>query len=199
VNLDLLAKHLNLSRTAITNSVKLLKRSEIIDAVDDEPAHLTSIRFNFQYRNLDQIMSSFRNERKAAFVESLARLFGPDATNRMVGIETEEVLQFMACSANSLLKGLLVLKNDGIIDFAQSDHTLRISLKEPRHENLDIDTKLLYKYRDVLLRKVGFVDDFARSRSCRNRFLRYYFGDTDIPRQCGKCDVCAEKHPAGFF
>jgi ATP-dependent DNA helicase RecQ len=198
VNLEMLSKHSGLPRGAVQQSIKLLEKAGIV-STDEEVSHLTSVRFQFYFRNLDQVLESFNNERKSAFVETLFRNFGREACDRFVAMDTHDVLRFMDMSANSLLKGLLVLKNDGLIDFHQSDHSLRVALTDPRYEKLEIEKGLLYNYRDVLLRKVGFVDDFAHSRSCRNRFLRFYFGDENIPKQCGHCDVCAEKHPADFF
>lgn len=198
VDTGLLAKHTGISRSGIMSSIRMLQRNGILEADEDE-SQLTGVVFLSSQRDMYDEMAKFSNQKKQAFLDALVRLFGPVAFETLVNRETSELTRALDVSRNALLKGLLVLKNDGYLDFKQSDFALRILLNDGRQEKPALNPAELHAYRDVLLRKLGFVDDFAHSRSCRSRFLRFYFGDENIPKRCGHCDVCLDQHPAGYF
>jgi ATP-dependent DNA helicase RecQ len=46
------------------------------------------------------------------------------------------------------------------------------------------------EYRKTAHRKMHDMIDFCTTRECRRKFLLEYFGEADVPKRCGACDIC---------
>ena len=133
------------------------------------------------------------NPEKAEFVDKLERTLNSHAFNDMIEVEEESLLSALDINRNGLIKALNVLmQNDHILVFTVIDSRDLIRVLEPRSARLPVNKESVEKHRDVMLAKLEKMNFFINSDTCREVFLRNYFGDSGN-KACGHCDNCLKK------
>lgn len=128
--------------------------------------------------------------KKSDFLDRLVRLFGPSSFHEMKFLNEEMVLDKLKVEPNQLRKGLTVLSEyDQLLTFKMRGMATMIRVCEHRMQKLHIDQKRAYHYKEVLLKKLHYMNRYALTSHCREIFLRTYFGETNC-EPCGKCDNC---------
>ena len=96
-------------------------------------------------------------------------------------------------TAHKLQKALDVFsRHDQLMQFRRVGDQPLVRLLESRAQRFRVDQKEAYHYRDVLLKKLEYMHQFAETNGCREKFLRTYFGEIDAD-DCGHCDSCLSK------
>lgn len=137
--------------------------------------------------------SGGKNPAKDLFGDRLARLFGADALGDMHFIELTVVIQKLGINRNALIKGLEVFRRDGHIRYELRDGKPLIQLLEPRQPRVPVSREAVDQYRKLLLSKLEFMEGYALTSQCRSMYLRRYFGEENVPDNCGNCDICLSK------
>ncbi|MEP1139912.1 MAG: RecQ family ATP-dependent DNA helicase [Balneola sp.] len=184
----------------IRSSLRLLEKFGII-AWQQSVKPAFSIQFTLSQPMLQKFKERCNNTDKAEFVDKLERTLDSQAFYDMIEIEEEKLISALDINRNGLIKALNVLM--------QSDHVLIFTVKEERDivrilealsSKLPITKKEVEQHRNVLLSKLDKMNEFVNSETCREIFLRNYFGDINA-QPCGHCDNClkSDKYSSNHF
>lgn len=182
------SKRCGLDRSKTLVSLQLLERLGILE---QNRVHNPQVGIHFSVNRdyLEQFISE-STPSKAAFLDLLIRLYGPEALTDFHYLDEEFVMDKMNVGSRLLRKGLNVLSSyDQLLLYRVQGESFWVQITDPRVKDLHIDSKKAYFYKDVLLSKLDTMERYAETSECRELFLRTYFGETDaLP--CGKCDNC---------
>jgi ATP-dependent DNA helicase RecQ len=180
-----------LKNSAVRSSLQVLERLGVLEQTELYRKK-TGIHFLV---TRDYIRDLIANDTsgKIEFLDSLVRIFGPPSFAGFHDIETEYLTEKLRIHENQLFKALNVFSDhDQILEYRQLGEKPLVRIVDARMPKLYIDRNKAYHYRDVLLKKLHYMDGYARTRRCRDVYLRTYFGEAGV-KPCGKCDNC--KHP----
>ncbi len=173
----------------IRTSLRILEQFGVLAWMPDvKPAFC--IQFTLNRDMLQKFKERCNNPEKAEFVDKLERALNPKAFNDMIETDEESLLSALDINRNGLIKALNVLmQNDHILVFTVIEERDLIRILEPRSARLPIKKEEVEKHRSVLLSKLDKMNSFINSETCREVFLRNYFGDAES-ESCGHCDNC---------
>jgi ATP-dependent DNA helicase RecQ len=139
---------------------------------------------------LQKFKERCNNTDKAEFVDKLERTLHPAAFYDLIDTDEEMLLSALDINRNGLIKALNVLmQNDHVLVFTVKEERDLVRVLEARSSKLPIGKNEVEQHRKVLLEKLKRMNEFVNSETCREVYLRNYFGDTEnIP--CGHCDNC---------
>lgn len=191
VNLDHLVKRSGLPMGKIQNAIHLLQRLDVIQTYE-----LKESRVGIHFIVGQDYLMGFidrADDAKSEFMDTLVRQFAPMSFRGMNYVNESVILEKLGVTANQLKKALRVLsENDQILRFVWQSSDMLIQVTDSRMKKLQINPTEAYSYRDILLKKLGYMVRYARTRVCREVFLRRYFGE-DKCEPCGNCDNCTAK------
>jgi ATP-dependent DNA helicase RecQ len=99
----------------------------------------------------------------------------------------------MDLDRDRLSRGLEYLEERGLLRWQPPGAALRVELEFPRARKLPVDDQSVQRARDRAETRLNYMLRYARSVTCRRRFLLTYFGERS-PEQCGACDMCLDRH-----
>ncbi|MCC5913376.1 MAG: RecQ family ATP-dependent DNA helicase [Balneolaceae bacterium] len=188
VNFEAIGKRSGYTLSTIRPALNVLNRIGIVELTELYHPQ-TGIQFTVDRDHLREVIMK-ADGKKADFLDSLFRIFGPPAFQDHHYIDTPYLLEKLNVNENQLTKALTVFQDhDQLLRFVQVGERPLVRLTDPRMATLHINPKEAYHYKEILLNKLDYMLRYAETESCRELFLRNYFGDktTDI---CGKCDNC---------
>lgn len=92
-----------------------------------------------------------------------------------------------------LERGLAFLQERGLIDWFTGGDRVLIRLNQTRSAHVPYDEAFAAAARKRSETRLADMVRYARSTTCRRRFLLGYYGET-APESCGTCDVCLGRH-----
>jgi ATP-dependent DNA helicase RecQ len=197
VQFENVARRIGITTGKLNNSMNLLQRLGIIELIELwEPR--VGIRF---ISNTDYIRDLIDNTepKKGEFLDNIFRLFGPQSFTDFHFLKVSSLLEKLELNANQLRKALNVFADhDQILQYKWQGETKLVQLKEARMQKLQINHRDAYHYKDVLLKKLEYMERYAVTKECREVFLRHYFGETGC-KPCGHCDNCKSASNDGRF
>ena len=104
----------------------------------------------------------------------------------------------MGLDRDRLQSGLAFLQEHGLLGWHAPGGALRVRLTEARSRQLPVDDLAVGRARRRAEERLGDLLRYARSVTCRRRFLLAYFGEAS-PEHCGACDVCLGRHRPGVI
>lgn len=189
LSLSALQKRSKESAGIIRSSLRLLEQFGVI-ALQQDVKPSFSIQFTLNQSMLQKFKERCNNPDKAEFVDKLERTLHPKAFHDMIEVEEESLLTALDISRNGLIKALNVLmQNDHVVIFTVKEERDLVRVLEARSAKLPIGKNNVEQHRAVLLQKLEKMNEFVNSDTCREVFLRHYFGDTEN-KPCGHCDNC---------
>lgn len=181
------------SASIIRSSLRLLEQFGII-AWQQDVKSAFSIQFTLSQPMLQKFKERCNNPEKAEFVDKLERTLNPQAFYDMIETEEETLLSALDVNRNGLIKALNVLmQNDHVVIFTVKEERDLVRVLESRSAKLPIGKHQVEQHRTVLLEKLTKMNEFVHSETCREVFLRNYFGDTQN-KPCGHCDNCLKNN-----
>jgi ATP-dependent DNA helicase RecQ len=170
-------------------AMRLLDQFDII-AMQEEVKPAISVQFTLSSQALKGFREKCNNDEKAEFVDKLERMFGALAFRDMVQLDEEYVLDKLGLHRNTLVKALNVLmQNDQILVFEMHKQRNLVKVLEARSRKLYLTKKEVESHRNNLFRKLEQMHGYVMTETCREVYLRNYFGDTKA-KPCGHCDNC---------
>jgi ATP-dependent DNA helicase RecQ len=186
-----LKKRGQLSYGKARSSMRILDQFDII-AMQQEVKPAVSVQFTLSSQGLKSFREKCNNEEKAEFVDKLERMFGAVAFRDMVQLDEEYVLKKLNIRRNALVKALNVLmQNDQILVFEMHKERTMVKVLEARSRKLPLTKKTVESHRNNLFRKLEQMHGFILTETCREVYLRNYFGDVQA-KPCGHCDNCLQ-------
>ncbi len=175
--------------------IRLLSQFGII-AYEEQIKPAFSIQFSLSQQMLSKFKERCYNIEKAEFVDKLERTLGSYAFIDMKEIEEEVLVEKMGVNRNGLVKALNVLmQNDHVLIFTTVKSRSLAKVLEARSSQLPLSKDDVEKHRTVLVKKLDAMNQFVNSGTCREVFLKNYFGDSGTT-PCGHCDNCLDKTAA---
>lgn len=192
VNYKKIAKRTGLNVNKVSSSLQVMQRLELLEITE---LYVPKIAVRFVVSH--EILRSFidrSDSKKGEFLDRLYRQFGPTAFHQMHSLNESYLTEKLNVTGHQLKKALEVFsERDQILEYELLGEQPLIRLLEPRMQKFEIDRHEAYHYRDVLLKKLEYMNQYAETNGCREKFLRVYFGETDLS-DCGHCDYCMTKN-----
>lgn len=189
VEIDELQKRGKVSYSKIRSALRLLDKFGII-AMHEEFSPQISLQFTLSSEALKTFKQNSSNAEKAEFVDKLERLFGTPAFREKTELDENYLLDKLKIGRNSLIKALNVLqKNDQVLVYDEHQQRILVKVLEARSKSLPLTKKEVETHRDNLFRKLEQMHGYVLTETCREVYLRNYFGDTSAT-PCGHCDNC---------
>ena len=177
------------------SAMRILDQFDVI-AMHEEVKPAVSVQFTLSQNAMKTFREKCDNDEKAEFTDKLERMFGGLAFREMVQLNEEYVLDKLKIRRNSLIKALNVLmQNDQILVFEMHKERNLVKVLEARSRKLPLTKKQVESHRNNLFRKLEHMHEFILTGTCREVYLRNYFGDTDAA-PCGHCDNCLKSGSA---
>ncbi len=193
LSLESMQSRTGLSPQVIRAGLQIFKRQEVIE-MTYASHHELGVRFLTGVdllRNLDRDRSL--SERKRSFILSLFRIFGPESLDERVYVSGRFVAERTGFKLNRVISGLEILRSEQWLNFHMQGGEPMVRLTSSRETKPVIDSVSVDAYRRLLIKKLGYMKQYAETHDCRSRFLSNYFGETDATA-CGICDNCRKAH-----
>jgi ATP-dependent DNA helicase RecQ len=189
VSLGSLSTRTGFHSNTVRSALRILSRLGVLEMNElSEPT--IGIHFFPGREALVELIESYSNSAKVHFVDQLVRLYLPEATHDYHYLAADMVISKLEITFNGLIKGLEVLKSEGVLDYkSQSDDPL-LRLVEPRSNKLPVSRQDAEHFRDIQLDKLEKMIGYAKTRQCRSYYIRSYFGEENVPNRCEMCDRC---------
>lgn len=189
VDIESVQKRTGLSRPLILGGIKVLDKLKIFELAT-EYSNDIGIQFLFNFETIRTIKTMPGiSEKKADFIETIFRVYGPESLQNMVYINLKYLTERTEFSPNRILSGLEILKKEQFLTYRQADGNPLVRIVTAREAKPTIERKGVEKYRNILLKKLEHIKGYAETADCRSRYLRMYFGEQN-PSACGMCDNC---------
>jgi ATP-dependent DNA helicase RecQ len=183
-------KRSGLSIGEIQSGIKVLERLEILEVIRLSEPQL-GIQFTVHLNILRQYINESKSE-KAEFLDQLYRQYGPESFSTIYYLDLPYLLKKFDINRNSLLKAIRIFaEQDQLLNYQLLEEEPLIKLTEARRSRFPAGKAEVEGYRNILLKKLDRMKTYAETRSCREAFLRMYFGENDT-EPCGQCDLCSE-------
>ncbi|WP_020403333.1 RecQ family ATP-dependent DNA helicase [Gracilimonas tropica] len=189
-----------LSYGKVRSAMRLLDQFDVISMQQDMKASV-ELQFTIGSKSLKSFREDISNAEKAEFIDKLERIFGPSAFYERTQAEVDYVLEKLGIRRNALIKALNVLmQNDQILLFEIHEQRDLVRVLEARSKKLPFTKNEIESHRKNLFRKLERMHGFVLTETCREVYLRNYFGDSNA-EPCGHCDNCLrskKSHSADF-
>ncbi len=193
LDMDQIQKRSGMSRRMVWSAIRVLDQLGVLKLSQiDEPQ--VGIRFLVSGDGLQAMISRMEKSRKREFTDQLYRMMGQEVRYRMIYIDERQMMNRLQISAKMLENGLRVLAEEGILEYSVVRNEPMARLQEPRYQQFTHSEEEILRHRSRLLKKLDYMIGYVRTRGCRSRYIRIYFGETNVPEHCGKCDNC-RKNP----
>jgi ATP-dependent DNA helicase RecQ len=183
-------KRSGLSGGEIQSGVKVLERLEILEVI-----RMSEPQIGIQFTVHQDILRQYINESKAAkaeFLDQLFRQYGPESFSSMYYLDLPYLLKKFNLNRNSLVKAIrIIAEQDQLLNVHLLEEEPLVKLTETRRSRFPANKEAVEGYRNILLKKLDQMKAYAETRSCREAFLRMYFGEADA-EPCGQCDRCSD-------
>ena len=172
------------------NALKILDQNSVV-ALSETFSTKTTVRV---VADKNQIFEySDANNGTGDILRTMLRTYGG-----ILDYDTKVNINLIAKKTNlsekEILKGLLLLRKDGIIEYVAGHRDLELTFLAPREDDRTINTfsKGVQERRRLKVDNLGqMLGYIGNTDSCRHVQLLKYFGEKNA-RPCGICDVCEE-------
>ena len=173
-------------------AIDALLRQEVWRAL---PAHRHRgyVRFETSAEAVRRYADGLENPALARFVDELLRTVHADAFSDWRDIDVRLLERRTGLGRDRLVKGLAFLEERGLLRWQPPGASTLVQFAEPRTARLPVDDVAVRRAKRRAERQLDHTLRYARSVTCRRRFLLAYFGEAS-PERCGRCDVCLGRH-----
>ena len=189
VNLEDVSRRSELSEKRILAGLRILDQLGLVELITDYQPEI-GVHFIIGQDSIADFISRTNNPAKGEFVDHLYRIFGPESLYKHQFLKLDYLTDKLQVSRNKIVKGLTVLQREQILMFEDRHNQPLVIIPEERTSSLPYSAQQLDWYRNILLEKLQMVLGYVHTRECRSKYIRTYFGETNVPRFCGKCDNC---------
>ena len=180
------------SRSKVRMAVELLDRQGAWRRLPNR-RHYGLIRFDESAGRIRRYADQLENQALGRFVRTILRLVHADAFSEWWPFDARRATDRLGLSRDRLDRGLQYLEERGLLRWRPPGDALQVELAFPRAKRLPIEDQGVDRARERAETRLSYMLRYARSVTCRRRFLLTYFGEAS-PRRCGTCDVCLGRH-----
>lgn len=185
-----------LSSSICSSAIRLMEQFGVLVTQNEIPP-MVSLQFTLSSDMLVKFKEKCQSPEKAEFLDTLERMFGYHSYHDMVELELTFVLDKLAISKNAFIKACnILMQSDHVLMFTIFPARDLVKLLSARAVTIPVDINKVEEYRKNLVKKLDLMNGYARTKSCREVYLRTYFGDLDA-EPCGNCDNCTQNSESG--
>lgn len=192
VNLDAVLKVTGFSRSKLRTAVDLVARQGAWRVLPRRDTY-GLIRFRASAHELRRWARQVSNRALAGFVHTLLRIVHADAFSRWWRLNLPAAARRLDLSRERTHRGLEYLEERGLLQWQPPGAALQLAFEQPRTSKLPVDDEAVQQARARAETRLQYMLRYARSATCRRRFLLTYFGEASA-EACGTCDVCLGRH-----
>ncbi len=126
------------------------------------------------------------------FIKAMLRLYGGDLFQHFTIISESRIAKHLQISQEELIKNLMMLKTQGIIDYEPTNSRSKLTFLTPRYDasNLPLNKKRMDDLKMRKLEKQNEVIQYLKSeKMCRMMYILEYFGE-ETGKKCKNCQNC---------
>ena len=157
--------------------------------------HRGYVRFETSAEAVRRYAEGLERPALAQFVDTLLRTVHADAFSAWWDIDLRLLQRRMRLPRERLLRGMAFLEERGLLCWQPPGAAALVQFAEPRTARLLVDDVAVRRAKRRAEKQLDHTLRYARSVTCRRRFLLAYFGEAS-PERCGRCDVCLGRHRA---
>lgn len=188
VSLKGLSRRASRTPSKVQTGLGMLERLGVLSRMKGREPRV-GIHFLHSREILMELVRRSEDER-GEWLDRLLRLAGSEAMERRVWLSRDRLAERLQCSTDDLIRRLEIFAlEDRILTVHQSDQDPVVRLLLPRQRQLPVEKRQVEGVRSRLLEKLRHVKGYLQTQGCREKYLRYYFGETDAT-DCGHCDRC---------
>jgi len=180
------------SRSKVRMAVELLDRQGAWRRLPRR-RHYGLIRFDDGAGQIRRYADGLDNRALGRFVRTILRLVHADAFSEWWPFDVRRATDRLGLTRERLDHGLRYLEERGLLRWRPPGDALQVELAFPRAKQLPIEDQGVQQARERAETRLDYMLRYARSVTCRRRFLLTYFGEAS-PGPCGTCDVCLGRH-----
>jgi ATP-dependent DNA helicase RecQ len=192
VNLEAVLKVTEYARTKVRTAVDLIARQGAWRVLPQREKY-GLIRFQETAGTLREWTRQVSNRALGQFLDTLLRIVHADAFSEWWRLDLSAAARRMDLSRKRVHRGLEYLEERGLLRWQPPGAALQLAFEHPRTSKLPVDDEAVQRARTRAETRLQYMLRYARAGSCRRRFLLTYFGEAS-PEQCGRCDVCMDRH-----
>lgn len=192
ISIPALKKRAGLSFRVVKSSLNVLNQLGVIQLIDHLAPQI-GLQFVAGEDYLRDKIKSLKNKQKSEFLDTLYRQFGPESFSEMKYLELDYLKRKLDVSENAVIKGLQVLHaHDHLLNYEALGELPLVRLIEERQATLPFGRQELEKHRNSLLKKLDYMKGYILTNTCREVYIRRYFGEEEVA-DCGHCDNCLKE------
>lgn len=180
----------------IKKAVNILEQLGILE-IRTPYKEMLGIQFMGTMEGIRSQIQNYKKSAKAAFADTIHRIYGVPAHERIVDIEIDYILEKTKTTRNKLLKALQVFQGEQLLTYRHLEKDPLGRLTFERCKTIPLNVQSYQKHRENLFQKLDRMYLFLETKGCRSAYIRRYFGEADVPDECGNCDYCLNKQKIG--
>ena len=192
IDVEAVAATTGQSGLSVRASVAALARAGVWDELAPG-GHRGLVRFLQPAEAVRAYADGLGNDALAGFVRLLLRSVHAEAFTDWSDLDLRALERRTGLERARFLRGLDFLGQHGLVAYHAPGDGLRVVFAGPRSEKVPLDAGALKASARRAASRLGDVLRYARSITCRRRFLLGYFGERS-GAACGACDVCLGRH-----
>lgn len=192
-DLEVFCKRFNLKSMEVYPALKKLEEFGLIEF--NESFYRPSVlHFTFDNKKLYEFQVA--HARFDPIIKALLRLYGGELYTEFTSISETQVAQMLRLSVGVVRLELEQLHNLKVLVYEPVNDSPKITFVTARQDadKLPIDRNEFARRRNLHLEKMSAIINYTtQSHRCRMQLIQEYFDEiTDV--NCGRCDVCIDKH-----
>ena len=194
VNLEAVLRVTELSRTKVRTAVDLIDRQGAWRVLPRRDRY-GLIRFRETAGAIRRQAQEVSNRALGQFMRTLLRIVHADAFSEWWRLDLPAAARRMELDPDRVHRGLEYLEERNLLQWQPPGAALQLEFEMPRTGQLPVEGEAVERARTRAETRLQYMLRYARSSSCRRRFLLTYFGE-GAAEACGRCDVCLGRHEA---
>jgi ATP-dependent DNA helicase RecQ len=192
VNREAVMQLTGFSGGKVRTAVDLLDRQDVWRRLPRQ-LHRGAIRFRQSADEVRRYAQSLTNRALTRFVRTLLRAVHADAFSGWWSLDLRLLERRTGLERERVQRGLAFLSERGLLDWRPPRAALQVDLLHPRSRAVRVEDQHVRRARRRAETRLDYMLRYARSVTCRRRFLLAYFGEA-APEACGRCDICLGRH-----
>jgi len=184
------ANMFNISEKKLYSILKVLQKAGILRFYDEEK--VIKIRINTYLEKFNEIVGKFNSKRKE-LINKILSYRNKDA-NEFIELPIAKIGRDLDLTLDEIEEHLHSFEIFNLIDIDQSAILSGIKILQPRMEDETILSVLhiILDRKNIALKKVEIVRQYADTDKCKQRFIMEYFDKKNTYTDCGVCSSCKQ-------
>lgn len=193
LNIHSVVKRSQMSKKTILSALNVLERLNLFEIAEHRVPQI-GIHFIKSSDLVQKFIRESKQPAKSEFLDNLQRLFGPVSFREHYYLDLPYILEKMDMNENRFRKALRILsEHERVISYHWLSEEPLVKLLNARMVMPPVSKNDAEGYRNVILKKLEYMQMYCSTDLCREIFLRRYFGESNV-KPCGHCDNCMKKN-----